>query len=153
MSAVEWQAPETMPVGVVHVDHHDAEVALVLHLLARLVDGDALLLAQLGEFLGIGLEKVAGPRIDDGGVAHVDAMSGNLAFRAEDDDVGNAGIQNGASGLYGADVASLGQDNLLLVGLGSLDNLVQKLAHRGGPLKRLAQNTVPNSLSDMGGMH
>ena len=80
-------------------------------------------------------------------------MSGNLAFRAEDDDVGNAGIQNGASGLYGADVASLGQDNLLLVGLGSLDNLVQKLAHRGGPLKRLAQNTVPNSLSDMGGMH
>ena len=124
-------------VGVVHVDHHNAEVTLVLHLLARFVDGDALLLAQLGEFLGIGLEKVAFARVDDSGIAHVDAMGRDLALRTEDDYVGDASIQNGTSGLHGADVASFGQDDLLLVGLGSLDNLVQKLAHRAHPLKSL----------------
>ena len=57
-------------------------------------------------------------------------MGRDLALRTEDDYVGDASIQNGTSGLHGADVASFGQDDLLLVGLGSLDNLVQKLAHR-----------------------
>lgn len=70
-------------VGIAHLDHHGAKVGGVHHLGASLLDGDALLGAELGKLLRVLLVLLGVARVDDGGAGNVDVIG-----VAQDDDVG-----------------------------------------------------------------
>ena len=84
-------------VGVAHLDHHGAVVGGVVHLGAGLLDGHALLGAQLGELLRVLLVLVGAAGVDDGDARHVD-----LVGVAQDDQVGEALLDDDLGGLDGA---------------------------------------------------
>ena len=100
-------------VGVAHLDHHGAKVGGVHHLGASLLDGNALLGAELGKLLCVLLVLLGIARVDDGGAGDVD-----LVGIAQDDDVGQALLDDFVSRDDGARILALGQDDGLKVGLG-----------------------------------
>ena len=111
-------------VGVAHLDHHGAEVGGVVHLLEGLGQGDTLLGAQLGELLGVGLLLLGSAGVDYG-----DAVNLDLIRVAQDDEVGQALLDDLLGSLDGARVLALGQDDGLLVGLGGGLHACEKVAH------------------------
>ena len=111
-------------VGVAHLDHHGAKVGGVVHLLACLGKGDALLGAKLGELGGIILFALGSAGVDNGGAGNVD-----LCGVAQDDEVGKAFLDNLLGSLDGAGVLTLGKNDGLLVCLGSSFHTVQEIAH------------------------
>ena len=100
-------------VGIAHLDHHGAKVGGVHHLGASLLDGDALLGAELGKLLRVLLVLLGVARVDDGGAGNVDVIG-----VAQDDDVGQALLDDLVRRDDGARVFALGQDDGLKVGLG-----------------------------------
>ena len=100
-------------VGIAHLDHHGAKVGGIHHLGASLLDGDALLGAELGKLLCVLLVLLGVARVDDGGAGNVDVIG-----VAQDDDVGQALLDDLVRRDDGARVLALGQDDGLKVGLG-----------------------------------
>ena len=78
MCAVVWTAPETMPSARPSTDHHRAEVADVDDDVARLLDGDALVRAQRRVLLREPRSQRLVVRVDELGVADVQAELGGL---------------------------------------------------------------------------
>ena len=113
-------------VGVAHLDHHGAVVGGVHDLGAGLLDGDALLGAELGELLGVGLMVggVGARGVDDG-----DALDVDLVGVAQDDEVRQVLLDDLLGGLDGARVLALGQHDRLLVRLGGGLHAAQEIAH------------------------
>ena len=100
-------------VGIAHLDHHGAKVGGIHHLGASLLDGDALLSAELGKLLRVLLVLLGVARVDDGGAGNVD-----LVGVAQDDDLGQTLLDDLSSRDDGARILALGQDDGLKVGLG-----------------------------------
>ena len=100
-------------VGIAHLDHHGAKVGSVHHLGASLLDGDALLGAELGKLLRVLLVLLGIARIDDGSAGNVD-----LVGVTQDDDLCQALLDDLGGCDDGARILALGQDDRLKVGLG-----------------------------------
>ena len=79
------------------VHQHGAEIRDVVDDLAGLLDGDALVLAQLGVLFGELVAQLAGLRVEHRGRRQVDAEFGcarpDLGFLAEDRQVGDTALQ------------------------------------------------------------
>ena len=120
-------------VGKPLVHHHGAEVRDVLHGLARLFEGHALLLAQLrelgGEFLGqLGFEVV--DQVRAGQVqAQVGRATVHVVHVAEDGQLRHALLEQLVRGLQDAVVLALRKHHVLAVSLSLLDQLA--LEHHG----------------------
>ena len=124
-------------VGVTHLDHHGAKVGGVHHLGASLLDGDALLGAELGKLLRVLLVLLGIARIDDGGAGNVD-----LVGVAQDDDFCQALLDDLGGRDDGARILALGQDDRLKVGLGGRLHTVKEIAHVT-PYKRFTKLQAP----------
>ncbi len=124
-------------VGVTHLDHHGAKVGGVHHLGASLLDGDALLGAELGKLLRVLLVLLGIARIDDGGAGNVD-----LVGVAQDDDLCQALLDDLGGRDDGARILALGQDDRLKVGLGGRLHTVKEIAHVT-PYKRFTKLQAP----------
>ncbi len=99
-------------VGIAHLDHHGAKVGAVVHQLASLLDGHALLGAQAPELLGIDLVLGRGAGIDDGGTRHVNGHAGVV----KNDQVGQILVDDLRGCLQGARIFALRKHDGLLVG-------------------------------------
>ena len=110
------------------VHQHGAEIRDVVDDLAGLLDGDALVLAQLGVLLGELVAQLAGPRVEHRRGRQVDAEFGcagaDLRLVAEDGQVGDAALQQPARRLEDAVVLALGQHDALAVRPGAVQQLV-----------------------------
>ena len=124
-------------VGIAHLDHHGAKVGGVHHLGASLLDGNALLGAELGKLLRVLLVLLGIARVDDGGAGNVD-----LVGVAQDDDLCQALLDDLGGRDDGARILALGQDDRLKVGLGGRLHTVKEIAHVT-PYKRFAKLQAP----------
>ena len=124
-------------VGVAHLDHHGAKVGGVHHLGASLLDGNALLGAELSKLLRILLVLLGIARVDDGSAGNVD-----LVGVAQDDELCQALLDDLGGCDDGARILALGQDDRLKVGLGGRLHTVKEIAHVT-PYKRFAKLQAP----------
>ena len=112
-------------VGLILVNHHGAEVGVVGHLLAGLLDGHALLGAQFGVGGGEVFVVGGGGGLDDLGFVHVHAEFGgaglDLAFVAEEDDLGHLALDEDGGGVDEAVFLAFGKHDAHHVLLGLFD--------------------------------
>ena len=118
-----------LTVGTLGLDDHATQVERVLHQFAGLLDGHALLLAQLSQQLGILLAAGVVQRVDDGGLVDVGESIllgiGLDALRiTNEDDVGQFVGQHAVGGAQGALLFGLGQHDALLVSLCTCHDLL-----------------------------
>ena len=110
------------------VHQHGAEIRDVVDGLAGLLDGDALVLAQLGVLLGELVAQLAGLRVEHRRRRQVDTQFGgagpDLGLLAEDRQVGDAALQQPPGGLEDAVVVAFGQHDVLAVRAGPVQQLV-----------------------------
>lgn len=135
-------------VGVSHVDHHRAEVGHVPDLLARLLEGDALLRAQAREFGRVFLDELRIGGRDDAGLGQVDAElagAGRDGGRVADEgDVGDAPCEDLGRGEEDAVVLGLGQDDALAISAGAIDEVgLEGEGRDGGGLGQGEQGVGP----------
>ena len=111
-------------VGVAQLDHHDAEVELVVKRGACGLEGHALLGAKLGQGAGVALALGGGAVVD-----HGDAGDADLVGVAQHDGAGDALRGDLGCRLQGSRIVALGQDDALGVGLCSAYQAVYEFAH------------------------
>ena len=123
------------PVNHAVVHQHGPEIRHVVDDLPGLLDGDPLLGAQLRVLLGELVAQLAGAGIKHRGRVQVDAefssASTDLAFIAEDGQVGDITLQQPAGGLEDSVVVTLGQHDALAIRSGPLAQLVGEHLWRG----------------------
>ncbi len=121
-------------VGEPAVDHHRPEVADVQHRLAREVQRDALVLAELEVLLGEVLGQLGLARVDELDLAEVDPETVGLGADhlgvAEDGQVHHVAAEQHLGGPEDPLVLALGEHDALAVGPGALEQLV--LEHQRG---------------------
>ena len=110
-------------VGIPLFDHHRAEVGEVIHLLARLFEGDAFLLAQLSEVLRVLFMLVRGDRVDN-----LSAVDLDLVRIAEDNELCEALLDDLFGCLDGTGIFTLRKNDGLQIALRLFLHLVKKLA-------------------------
>ena len=94
-------------IGIAILDHKAAEVEGIFHLLASLLDGDALLLAKLAEEFGVGLCVSGILAVDersllDQGKAKFEGATEHLLLIANKDDIGHSELDDTISSLQSA---------------------------------------------------
>lgn len=103
-------------VGLTLVHHHGCEVGDVLHGLAGLLEGNALLLAQLGEVGGEFFGQLGVAVVDDVGLAKLKAQGGRTAFDiflgAQDSQLGDLIAQQHMRCFEDAVIVAFGQDDV-----------------------------------------
>ena len=123
------------PVDNVIVHQHGAEVGHVANGLARLFQGDTLVLANFGVLLGEMLAQFAGARVDDRGSTEIDTefrcAGTDRGLFAEDCQVSESAPQNAAGSLQDSVVIALGQHDAPPIRASAFHELVGEHLRRG----------------------
>ena len=117
-----------MSVGTLGLDNHTTQVEWVLHQFTGFLNGHTLLLAQLGQQLGILLALLAVQRVNQCSLVNVCqpallSQCMHLVRITNQDEVGNVLCQHTVGGSQCALLLSFGEHNALLVTFGTRNNL------------------------------